>query len=108
MSELLVKRRKFYDFNLEITIEEDLRFTVYSFNVVKQDDGSFERYGHTFRVQSIECAFLIFETLIDQIADGSYEPPTKSDAVKFIANEEVYCPTLFGVQAGFTYSQSSH
>ena len=107
MSELLIKRRKFHDFDLEITIEKDLRFTVYSFNVVKKDDGSFERYGHTFQVESIECAFLIFETLLDQIADGSYGPPTKNDADKFFADEEVYSPTLYGVQAGFTY-QSSH
>jgi hypothetical protein len=46
MSELLIKRRKFYDFDLEITIEEDLRFTVYSFNVVKQDDGFREIRAH--------------------------------------------------------------
>jgi hypothetical protein len=105
---LIKKRRKFCDFHLEIAIEKDLRFTVYSFNVVKQDDGYFEKIRTHIQSGIYRVCPSIFETLLHQIAGGSYEPPTRNDADKFVANEKVHCPTQFGVQAGFTYSKSSH
>jgi hypothetical protein len=108
MSELLIKRRKFYDFFLTITIEKDLEFSISAMSAGKSDEVAKDSYGHSFEVDSIELAFLVFETLLTQIEEGNYEPPTKLDWDQYQAGNHVDFPVLHGIHATLFYTRSSH